>query len=255
MPWLLSLLLALAPWESETRAAVSGPPFGLEAGSGREQVEAVLGPLAEVEPSVYLLAEVSGDLPHVENLTLVITPNQGLCRVQAGTALFPTDPAGAEVRRRFASLRERLETLYGEPNVLDASASADAGSSGFRHENGDPEPEEPSSEDPRSSPSPDDSGLVGARALGLDPQTVDDEESGSEAETDPGDDSWMEGLKARRNALLAVWSGAEAPLGHNLESITLAARALEANEAFLTVDYVYTIWDYCRPALAGEEAP
>jgi hypothetical protein len=179
----------------ESPPAVSRGPFGLEAGAGREQVEEVLGELSPVRPAVFMTSSVPGDWPHLETLSLVITPNQGLCRTQATTGLFSSAADGAEVRQRFVELQKRLSQTHGEPSLLD---------------------------------------------------TVEPDSEGV---------SWMADLRQKRAALVAVWNAAGgASLGHNLESVTLSARALEDDEAFLTVDYVYTIWDYCQPALEAAEA-
>lgn len=186
---------AVAAGAQEDAPAVPQGPFGLEAGAGREQVEEVLGDLSPVRPAVFMTSSVPGDLPHLETLSLVITPNQGLCRAQATTALFPSTADGAEVRRRFAELQEQLSRTYGEPSLLDT------------------------------------------------------------AEAKSAEGGWMADLRQRRAALVAVWNAAAgAELGHNLESVTLSARALKDDEGFLTVDYVYTIWDYCRPVLEAAEA-
>lgn len=171
-------------------------PFGLEAGSGREQIETVLGKLSVLKPSIFMTSSVPGDLPGLDTLTLVVTPNQGLCRIQATSGLLTASSDGAEVRRRFDELRDRLEARFGDYRLVDT--------------------------------------LIGA-----------------------GDGKpFIAQLLSRERALLAVWSaGSGSTLGFNLESVTLSARALEADQAFLTIDYVYTIWDYCQPSLAGESLP
>ncbi|MDY7092974.1 MAG: hypothetical protein SX243_08385 [Acidobacteriota bacterium] len=195
--WFATILLvgSLVLGAEGSQAPVLTGPFGLEAGAGREQVEEVLGELSPVRPAVFMTSSVPGDWPHLETLSLVITPNQGLCRLQATTALFPSAADGAEVRRRFAELQQRLTQSHGEPSLLDTADGKSAG------------------------------------------------------------ESWMADLRQKRAALVAVWNAAGgSELGFNLASVTLSARALKDDEAFLTVDYLYTIWDYCRPALEAAEA-
>ena len=194
LPW----VLAAAPPQTEAPGGTSPShppkgPFGLEAGAGREQVEEVLGALSPLRPSIYMTSNVPEELPGIETLTLVVTQNQGLCRVQATSDAFTSDAAGVDVRKRFEALRARLEERYGEHRVVDTSAGGD-------------------------------------------------------------DKSFAAQLFDRDRVLLAVWTeGSGSTLAFNLESITLAARGLDTGQAFLSVDYVYTIWSYCQPALEDAE--
>lgn len=120
MPLLACLVLTnVDSGLAEETSRLAEPSFGLAAGMGIEQVEALLGPVQEVGPGAYLAAPPAGAAPEIASLGLVLVPSEGLCRVQSTTAPLASDGQGTPIRESFASLLERLWAALGEPRVID----------------------------------------------------------------------------------------------------------------------------------------
>jgi len=113
------MALLLGPVVSPETGGEPEAPFGLQAGMALEQVEQQLGSVSAVGPFAYLGAAPEGSYEEVASLALIVTPDEGLCRIQATSEVIPTDAAGAEIRRSFGLLLERLWAEHGEPKVLD----------------------------------------------------------------------------------------------------------------------------------------
>ncbi|MCB1032498.1 MAG: hypothetical protein KDD47_01530 [Acidobacteria bacterium] len=108
-------------------AAVAGTgPFGVSEGLDRVEVEAIVGPLEEVGPSVLLATKFDSSFPELESLSFFVSPQQGLCRIQATSEVIPSDGRGRPLRDRFDRLLERLWEVYGHPEVIDRLSAGSA---------------------------------------------------------------------------------------------------------------------------------
>ncbi len=116
--WMLPLLLvAQLAW------LVGAGGMALRDGMSREEVEGVLGRVEEVGRYLYLGRTLPEGPPGTETATLVITPEEGLCRVQATSGAIATAGDGASLRQRFDRLLESLWATYGGPRVVDEVAA------------------------------------------------------------------------------------------------------------------------------------
>ncbi len=183
---ILTTLLSILLFCQNLEAAA----FGLRAGMGREEIEAMTGPLQEVSPSVFLATELPGGYPEIQTYSLFITPEHGLCRIQGTSEVIPSDGQGEPLRERFDRLMERLWEAHGYPEVIDRLTEGSDWS---------------------------------------------------------GEGEWMIALYERERILMTLWTqvqGAQLPEG--VERVTLAARALKANEGFLALDYTLSNWTRCQ---------
>ncbi|MEM9290966.1 MAG: hypothetical protein AAGD01_04735 [Acidobacteriota bacterium] len=134
--------------EEDSAPALEGPyaplgggaPFGLHRGSSLEDVESLVGLLSPVSEQDYMAVQIPGSPPLLETLTLTVTPEDGLCRLRASTALLQDPGDGSVVLDAFERLRAPLEQAFGELHTtLDTLlpdspyAAADQWLAGLRH--------------------------------------------------------------------------------------------------------------------------
>lgn len=113
--WLLLLLLGSGTVEEAPPVG----PYGLEERMSLAEVEKVLGAVAPMAPHTYLGSPPEGVLAEISTLTLFLTREDGLCRIQGTSDVIVSDPKGTQLRDRFSRLLEVLWAKYGEPKIVD----------------------------------------------------------------------------------------------------------------------------------------
>lgn len=109
--------LALLWWTASAGADPTGA-YGLTAGMDLEQVQQVAGELQQLNPFTYIAGSLPGSHPDLETFALVITPEEGLCRLQATSAAIADAGDGTVVREKFDRLFEMLWGAHGKHQVV-----------------------------------------------------------------------------------------------------------------------------------------
>ncbi|MDO8369135.1 MAG: hypothetical protein Q7S71_00170 [Candidatus Nitrotoga sp.] len=109
---LLLCLLFLIP------AACYAGPFGLEMGTPLSELSKIMTLKPDV-PYIYSTPLVPKLHPDFDTYQLVVTPNQGLCKVLAYSRLIKTSAYGSELVSKFNTLNENLTLKYGSPKRYD----------------------------------------------------------------------------------------------------------------------------------------
>jgi hypothetical protein len=104
------LLIFLFPFFS---FQVLAGPFGLEQGMSLEQIKKITK-LEETDIKfVYRTINLPKGTDEIHTYTLIITPTEGLCKINAFTRDIPTSPDGKELRDEFDSYVKILSEKYG----------------------------------------------------------------------------------------------------------------------------------------------
>lgn len=93
-------------------------PFGLEQGMRLERLKQVAG-LKDEGEFLYSTTRLPRTHPDFTDFRLLVTPEQGLCKLTAWTDPIPTNTYGEGVRRKYASLLAALEARYGAHKKFD----------------------------------------------------------------------------------------------------------------------------------------
>lgn len=114
-------ILAVATFISlmQGTAHAQDGPFGLSMGMTLEQVQRLSKLKPEKEPYVYTTTSLPNGHPQVESYTFLITPQHGLCKINALTFDIKTSIYGGELKGRFDDFRDALNSKYGRSRDYD----------------------------------------------------------------------------------------------------------------------------------------
>jgi hypothetical protein len=92
--------------------------FGLESGASLEQIKAITT-LKQVKPFVYSASKVPNGHAAFDDYRLLITPNQGLCKIVAWTPAITSNSFGETIKSKFSELFNALTEKYGNSKTYD----------------------------------------------------------------------------------------------------------------------------------------
>ena len=93
----------------------SAGPLGLSKGMTLEQVKQQATLMPTDSPYGYTTTKLANGHPDFETYALIITPQQGLCKIHAMSADIPTSVYGTELQTRYKSLSKAMVEKYGKP--------------------------------------------------------------------------------------------------------------------------------------------
>ena len=108
-------------------ANVMASPLGLHMGMNLEELKKQGDFVPKQSPFFYSAKTIANGHSDFETYTVILTPKQGLCRIQANGKFVETSSFGTELIRAQKSLVEDLSVKYGAP--LDNHDFLRAGSS------------------------------------------------------------------------------------------------------------------------------
>ncbi|MCH9651038.1 MAG: hypothetical protein K0U98_22635 [Deltaproteobacteria bacterium] len=104
--------------EAEREAHDVPGAYSLTAGMSLEQVQEIAGELQQLNPFTYVADSLPGSHGELETFAMVITPEEGLCRLQATSAVIVDGGDGTVVREKFDRLFEVLWGTHGKHQVV-----------------------------------------------------------------------------------------------------------------------------------------
>lgn len=111
--FMLAFLVALLP------AAAFAAQFGLSQGESLADISKV-ATLKKMKPFVYSTPSLPDGNDSFNDYRLIITPDQGLCKVIAWTPDIESSVYGDAIKDKFAALYDALDKKYGMSKKLDA---------------------------------------------------------------------------------------------------------------------------------------
>lgn len=98
-----------------TFGAIAGP-FGVSKGMSLEELKTQGAFVATNQQFVYRAETIKNGHPDFEAYTAVLTPNQGLCKIQATGNDIETSGFGTELKSKYQSLIGAMSEKYGAPS-------------------------------------------------------------------------------------------------------------------------------------------
>ena len=95
-------------------SAVAGP-FGLSKGMTLEEVKKYGAFVSGDSPFMYTAKTLSNGHPDFESYSIILTPQQGLCKIQAGGKDVKTSSFGSELKEKHNDFVKALTNKYGSP--------------------------------------------------------------------------------------------------------------------------------------------
>ena len=95
-------------------SAIAGP-FGLNKGMTLEEVKKYGAFVSGDSPFIYSTKTLSGGHPDFEIYSIILTPQQGLCKISAGGKDVNTSSFGDELKNKHRDLVAALSNKYGSP--------------------------------------------------------------------------------------------------------------------------------------------
>jgi len=106
---LVTVILVVASF-----SAVAGP-FGLSKGMTLEEVKKYGAFVSGDSPFTYTAKTLSNGHPDFEIYSIILTPQQGLCKIQAAGKDVKTSSFGSELKEKHNDLVKALSNKYGSP--------------------------------------------------------------------------------------------------------------------------------------------
>jgi hypothetical protein len=100
----------------EQRKNIGNGPFGLSKGLRKEDMEIQM---TEVKPCFYRTDSLPKKHSAFQYYYLQITPVQGLSWIKSIGMSISTNPYGHELQSEFKRMKEKLEKIYGKPELMD----------------------------------------------------------------------------------------------------------------------------------------
>lgn len=96
-------------------ATVIAGPLGLSKGMTLQELKKQGTFAPSNEPFIYTAKKIANGHPDFESYTVIVTPEQGLCKMQALSKDIETSSFGTELESKYQTLTNALSEKYGTP--------------------------------------------------------------------------------------------------------------------------------------------